>query len=994
MILIHLSAVIPKIAYRKLLLSLGLGIAYFCFSYQELTALEPNSQKITVSRKLETVTVVGTQIDGSKVSEVLPVTIINKEYINVTGAASGDELLRSIPQTGDILFNESEFTGVNGARGDVGSINLRGIGTGNTLVLLNGRRLVNHPGTQYQIHSVNTQSLPTTGINRIEILKDGASAIYGTDAVAGVINVVTLDDYEGYDVSLRYGSSDSTDLAELSGTLKYGINFNNERTNFSVFANFLTRQGFSALQKHYSATEDLRVYFVGTPFEGLADLNNTSTNTQWAEFTSLDGEIDEIQATSFHIQPDTMNGCKYDLPNGVCVRDGASIDYSLRLDRARYRDLVGDVNRQNVILFLNHQFENSSRFFGEFTFYSADYNRQRETAQILSSGRMGVPANSYYNPFNKRLRLNDYRALDVGLRMINVKNESYRLLGGLRFEWNNWNFETAVLRSEAKTVDSTHRMSNTLFQRAFSRTTSDAYNLFAGGNTSDIHAPNTFNSSNSQATINSFIVPVFRIGKTTLTLWDIKLSDSDFRKLPAGDLGLALGLEFRTEEFTDDRDPRLDGTIKFTDTVISGNVNQSDVVGTSPTPDTFGDRHVTSAFAELAIPLINEKMYIKLAHRAEAQIAIRAENYSDVGSVIKPKIALSWDPSPRLKFRTALSQGFRSPNLEQINVSSIRRVTPRRVDWIHCAATSAANRTDFNKQDCDGNTVEFVRSGGKELKPEENTNLSVGMIYRPPIRAELVMTVDWWRVEQEKVVGNFGDQNQITLDYVLRINGGSNPNVVRENPTPEQTTLFNRTSFSPAGYIKEVLDPYTNLTPRQFEGVDLGIEWNLDTEAHGNINAVFNAAYLQRANQDHSHYANIILSAISDGRVDEAVTVGRSGNLVKQDGRPQWRSNANLIWKKDPWLAGIFFSYTGEVIDTSVIGRQNQKFVVDAFQTYSVFVQYNVDSWKGGDTQIRVGIRNIFDQDPPIADEQSSGYFPSLHSNRGQNMYFEVKRNF
>lgn len=122
-------------------------------------------------------------------------TILDSDDIINTGAVTGDELLRSIPQVGDISFNnERSIGGVNDARGDVASINLRGIGTGNTLTLLNGRRLVLHPGTQTEnfvpVTTVNSNTLPVTGLRRLEVLRDGASALYGTDAVAGVVNYV------------------------------------------------------------------------------------------------------------------------------------------------------------------------------------------------------------------------------------------------------------------------------------------------------------------------------------------------------------------------------------------------------------------------------------------------------------------------------------------------------------------------------------------------------------------------------------------------------------------------------------------------------------------------------------------------------------------------------------------------------------------------------------------------------------------------------------
>nr|WP_070959919.1 TonB-dependent receptor [Hyphomonas sp. Mor2] len=952
------------------------------------------------TRELDKVVIVGSQIIGSDVAGALPVTVLNVDDIDVTGAASGDELLRSIPQVGDIIFSEAEFTGVNGARGDIGSINLRGIGTGNTLVLLNGRRLVLHPGTQVEdfvpVNTVNSQSLPVTGIERLEVLRDGAAAIYGTDAVAGVINTITQDDFEGLEASVRYGGSENTDLRELTGTLKWGKNFNDDRTNVSVFANFLDREGFNALQLRNTSTEDLRTFFVGTPFEGDTQLRNLSTQTQWAEFRALGGSIAALGDDDFHIQPASLEACDgngtVDLGNGVCADAGGSIDTALRLDRARYREIVGNTERQNVMAFINHENDDGTEFFAEVTYYHADYNREREAAQILSSGRLVVPATSFYNPFGVDLEIRDYRPLDIGPRRVDVENDSYRLLGGIRGDWGDWNWETALLHSEAETTDITNRVSNTLFQQALARTTPDAYNIFAGGDVNDTNAPGTFNNQN-QATIDSFIVPVSRVGETSLTLIDFKLSNGSLMELPAGGLGIALGTEFRREQFRDDRDARLDGTIQFTD-IVTGNVIPSDVMGSSPTPDTDGERDVWSAFAELAVPLVSEDMNIPLVHSLDAQLAVRAEDYSDVGSIAKPKVALSWYPHPDFQVRAAYSQGFRAPNLEQINATGIRRVNGGREDWILCEATARANSTTFDTGDCDSVSVESVRSGGPDLQPEENDNISIGLVYQPSFVDDFTFTVDWWRIEQEDVVGIFGDQNQISLDYVLRLQGSSNPNVVRMAPTAAEIALYTAAGLAPAGEIIEVADQYVNLNPREFEGVDIGVNWGLDTDQLGNFDFKVNAAYLNEAFQAPSAEAAAILASVDSGAANSAVDVPGSQDRIQQNGRPEWRGNASMTWRNGAWGAGLFYNYVGEVVDTSVTGPNSEIFVVDPFETISLYGQYTLEDWLGGDTRIRLGARNITDEEPPIADEFASGYFPSLHSNRGRYWYLDIRKEF
>ena len=147
------------------------------------------------------IVVIGTQIQGAKINDVLPVTVLDEQAIENTGAASGDELFRAIPQAGTVAFNEQNATTVNNARGDVGSINLRDLGTGNTLLLINGRRMTLHPGFQTEllvpVVSSDTNEIATGSVRRIEILRDGASAIYGADAVAGVVNTVLRGNRRG-----------------------------------------------------------------------------------------------------------------------------------------------------------------------------------------------------------------------------------------------------------------------------------------------------------------------------------------------------------------------------------------------------------------------------------------------------------------------------------------------------------------------------------------------------------------------------------------------------------------------------------------------------------------------------------------------------------------------------------------------------------------------------------------------------------------------------
>ena len=947
------------------------------------------------SENQDVIVVVGTQIKGADIAGALPVTVLGEEEIALTGAVSGDELLASIPQIGQATFNGVGFTGINGAQGDVSSINLRAIGTGNTLVLLNGRRLVLHPGTQVEnlvpVNSVNANALPVTGISRVEVLRDGAAALYGTDAVAGVINTVLKDDFEGLTGTVQYGTSEGTALDELTATIEAGHTFNDGRTNISFFGNFLNRNGMPATDLINSSTEDLRDFFVGTPFEGDTQLRNLSTQTPWGEFRALNGPIAAIGDDDFHIQPDTFSGCLVALPNGVCADNGGSIDTALRLDRARYRDLIGDTKRGNGFLFVNHDLNNDLELFGEVSYYRSSFNRRRETAQMLSSNRIVVPSTNFYNVFGDDLQIRDLRPIDTGQRHINVDNDSYRILGGVRGDiGNGWDVDSALFYSEATTISLTNRISNTLFQEALARSTPDAYNPFIGGDPVDTDAPNA--GINSQSTIDSFIVDVSRRSKTSILQADAKFSNPDVFDVPAGGVGVAIGAEVRRETFLDDRDDRLDGTITFTD-LVTGATNLSDVMGTSPTPDTDGARTVYSAFVETIIPVVSPEMNIPLVESFDVQLAGRFESYSDVGEVAKPKVAVSWYPASWLQIRGAYARGFRAPNLEQSNATAIRRVNGGREDWILCEATARANMTSFSTGDCDGVSVESVRGADPDLRPENNQNFSLGAVFQPE-GSGLTLTVDYWKIKQTDLVGIFGDQNQISLDYLLRLNGGSNPNVIRDTPDAATVALFTAAGLAPAGEILEVRDNFVNLNPRQASGLDFGLYYDVETGI-GDFNFSANAAHLLDFFQDPSPQGAEILAAIDAGVISDDVDVTGTASLVEQNGRPKWRGSAGLTWRNGPFGAGAFGRYVGPVTDTSVTGPGGEIFRVDDWMTLNLYVQYTIEgAGPAANTRLRFGVRNVTDELPPLADEFATGFYDELHSSRDRYWYGSIRKEF
>ena len=209
--------------------------------------------------EVEEVVVTGSQIKGAKITGALPVSVISGADIEAIGVDSGDDLLENIVEQGQNYFTEAEDAsgGVNASRGDMGAYNLRNLGVGNTLTLLNGRRLVSSPGYQTELiggdyvptTSVNSNLIPVTGIDRIEILRDGASAIYGADAVAGVINNVLQTDFDGLTVRSKISAYDHFGTEDSKLTLKWGSFFNDGATNVGLFVDYYDRGNINAQEE-------------------------------------------------------------------------------------------------------------------------------------------------------------------------------------------------------------------------------------------------------------------------------------------------------------------------------------------------------------------------------------------------------------------------------------------------------------------------------------------------------------------------------------------------------------------------------------------------------------------------------------------------------------------------------------------------------------------------------------------------------------------------
>lgn len=966
------------------------------------------------------IVVTGSQIKGARIDDILPVTKVGENLIEAANPSSGDELFRAIPQAGSVSFNDYTTSGgINSARGDVASINLRELGTGNTLLLINGRRMVLNPGFQTEllvpVVSPDTNTIPVGGVDRVEVLRDGASPIYGADAVAGVVNTFLKGNLDGGFLEGTWRASDGTSLYSTSINGGIGFDFNEGRTNLTVYGYYYHENGAPTSIRRYSRDSDRRPLVEGTPWEGDVEWDASSTNSPFGQFDiQAPRSRTPIDDDDFHIQPGTFDGCRLDLGNGLCADNGTSLDRELRYNMDGDRDLFSKKDRYNVYGLLSHEFSPAAEFYAEASFYRSKSTRRNVQSALLGAVPIGIAADAYYNPFGPvtladgspnpnrvpgttiddegaELLMERYRVIDAGPRVTTVTKDTYRLLAGLRGQVLGFDYDTAFLYSEAKATDLTrNRISTTALQNAINRTTSDAYNPFNGG---CLDAPRSGDCTpNPQSVLDDIRIDVFRVGKTSLALGDLRLSKSDLLTLPGGDLGVAFGVEWRRETFSDDRDPHLDGTITFTDSV-TGEFFGSDVLNSSPTPDTRGERDVYSAFAETLVPIVSPEMDVPLVHSLDVQLAGRFEHFSDVGSTVVPRAAASWRPIRDVLLRGAWSQGFRAPNLVQINDVGITRVNTQD-DLVYCYAQIQKGLIE-NFGECSGSSTVSNRTGSEELDPEKTESLNFGIVLTPSFIPGLTLTADYWRVRQDGIVGVFGPDNAIALDLLRRLQGSSNPNVVRGEPDADLIDLYAGTGLTPAGDILSVRDAYLNLDSRVSKGWDFGLYYDIGETPLGRFNVSFNAARLTSFFQTPGPDGEELLDAVDRGILPPDITISDIGELLELNGRPKWRFTSAVNWRSGGWRVNLYADYIGNYFDdTALQDETNEPWPVDDWLTFNASVSYSIrNNTAISGTRIKFGVNNLFNKAPPLV-EDSFGFDGAYHSARGRQFLIQVEKKF
>jgi iron complex outermembrane receptor protein len=918
---------------------------------------------------LEEIVVTGTHIKGLS-EKVLPVTVMNSEAIQNTGAVNMQDILSYIPSISDFEFDDSN-NGTNGARGDVAAVNMRGLGSGNTLVMLNGRRMVVHPVAQtinsVPVVSYNVNSIPSSAVQRIEVLRDGAAPLYGADAIAGVINFVPKTDYQGLAISGKMASGD-TSYDETEMEAAGGFAFNEGRSRVGLYATWYSRSHvpISELGELYYELDRRQLDAIPESWRGDSQLNNTSSRTPYAVFQRgvLNPDGSWSSAGTSHIDPVT----------GDVTAGSLSSAYNYNFNETAW--VTSENDRMNAMVTFNHEFSDTLELFADAFYYDSSTEFHRAASPIDDGlAFLIVPPDAFYNPFpGEEVLITRWRPTDLGPRIINVDNKSWRVMGGLRGEFGAWDWESALVLSQAENIDDEgNRQAKSLFIDALNVPNDTALNPFAlpGGN--------------SEQTFDLIRVSSTDRREAELNLWDFRLNRGDLFSVFGNDAGIAFGVEWREESYVDDRDPRLDGSMPFQDGII---FDESDVIGVSATFDSAGDRDTYSAYAELYLPLIGEANAGKFTNALEIQLAARYENPSDFSANTEPKIGFRWAPVEALSIRGSYTEGFRAPNLLQLNQGTIVRRLQGIEDPLREEVTGSALDT--------GDTYRYTtRLGNPDLQPEDAETTLIGFVFAPTKGAldGFRFGVDWWNIQTESAVGILNNDDMMDLDALLRSQGSFNPAVERAAVTPADQALFDAWNADPAnvndqrvavGAATNIITQYENLDPREIEGWDAMIEYTTPETGAGQFRIRGDMTKLTKFEQQGL--------ATSD--------------LLRRNGNPEDRYTVSLNWAFRDFSANASMRYTGDVYDSSlnqsassgapgtVIGS-TVYWDVDSWTVYNLAMRYDFSSRDDalGGLVVSAGVRNLTDEDPPFADE-SFGYFTGLHNSYGRVVWAQIGYDF
>jgi len=876
---------------------------------------------------VDEIVVVGTHIRQADPDGPSPVIILDRR----TGAPTVAMALERLPFGNDGSFSDSDA--LSSAIGGTG-ISFRGLGANAVLVLINGRRVAPY-GFSVEgdglVSFVDLNSIPIAAVDKIEVLKDGASAIYGSDAIAGVINIVLKEDFSGIQIEGRFGDTSETGAEELSVSALMG--FVGTQTSAEIIATYTKREHLYWRDRNVSRSGN-HTGLGGVDLRTL-ESSNFQINGTWSAYGA---ECEERASLAPGYQDFEL------LDFGLCVYDPNRTIAEPRIERLGLMTIV------------NHDFRDDLTLHFEGSFQEAKVRNQLfPHLQIGDYFPLNNPWNPFpasvveFGPFGEPLLPYAYAFTEAGPTIDDVKTNTSRAVLALEGVSGSWLWEVGILynNSESHWAGKGGYLGAENIAAALNGVDLNGDGALQAGEYWNPYSAAT--NPNSAALTNTLMTKRSRNSGTQLRSVDGLLSGK-LGSLPQGPIGVAFGFEYRRDSVRDISDqlsltdqlaaqfPPLFWAFRY-DSVEE--IEQTSFLvqelDESLSPNVVAQRSQASIFGEIQLPLLEQ---------LDLQVALRYEDYSDFGSDLNPRIAFRYQPWSRLTLRGSWGQSFRAPSLPELHLGSSASMFAA-WDPRQCPALSWVNPPFVA---CLYESFEYVTTGNWRLEEEDSESLSVG--FTLDIANDISLSANFWNIDHENRIVSPG------LDMILANELVLGPGFVRRNP-PDSEEL----AAGVPGNIERVNNRFINLAKSEVRGIDIDATFARELGGIGKLNSRLLWTILES-----SEYA---FNASDPSR-----------ELAGTYGHPENRATLDTYLSTDNWQFGLYGRWTDGYEE---LGGESD--VASHIEWDAQISNFSFDA-----ARITLGVTNLLDEAPPFSagEYNPQGFNTQYYSMRGRMIYARV----
>lgn len=921
--------------------------------------------------EFEEVVVTGSRIRQNPLEAQNPVQILSAADIDQSGQVSIADFLQRLPIAGSAINRTNNSSGNLGFPPDgsgigagASQIDLRYLTAKRVLVLVDGKRWVRGSSASGVSGAVDLNTIPTGIIKSIEVLQDGASTIYGSDAIAGVVNIKTRDDYEGFSASAYYGMFDEGDGKTQEYDVSWGAS--GDRTRILVDLSY-TKQG--AVE---AADRELTAYAI--PFENLGASSGTPQgrfvfNNDFGSITPNDGA-----GAVPNFDPADPTG-----PNS----DYHAFTLADRFNYSPYNKVMTPSERINIFAKAEYDITDTIKMTT-----TAAYNNRRSVSQAAPEplffgtdagagfwmDNIVVPEDHPYNPFGIELNPTTFafggrRPIEAGPRVFTQNVDTWyvsnTIEGEVEFAGRNWYWDVngTYSQSQANQVKegafNARKISEALGDPAVCAANPSCVplNIFGG------QGPDG-NGTITQAMLDYITFTQKDESRQKLADFSANVAGELF-DMPAGPLGIALGWEYREEEG------------RF----IPDNVVSSGETAGVPASPTSGHIHVKEFYGEINAPLLSDMSFAKYVNLSAA---FRTSDYNTSGSNTVYKVGMAWQVNDDLTFRGNWSEGFRAPNIGELyntgsrfdsTISDPCNSGGGNTPHANCAALGVpADLVQINPQ------ISVTTGGNASLTPETAETWTAGMTFSPTGMAD-AMGVQGITFE--------ANYYNIAMENVIQ---APNASEVLSGCVETLSDVFcNAVTRTANGQVTRIDGILTNIAAIDTQGMD----WSISLET---MPADWGQLRFKWVNSHLFKFEESVPNAT--GGID---VVDRAGTELGSPERAyvKYKSSLFIDWTREEWTVGATFRYLGSVDEGcgGVIGDfgftqyctngADGNTLGDTFYTDMQFT-YRPEAWEG--FAFTLGVQNLLDQDPPLCTTCDLNNFDgTIHATPGRFFYGQVQ---